>query len=205
MKTANKTLMSEALESLKGKWAQAVYLVFVYGIFTLFLKLTPILGGLISLIVSGPIALGFAIFWLNISRGKEAKVLQVLEPFNTWWRAVKAYLLLIIYILLWTLLLIIPGIIAAFSYAMTYYILADDKDIGVNAAIDKSKEMMKGNKWKLFCLYLRFIGWALLCVLTLGIGFLWLVPYVSVSLAKFYDDIKSQKSEVINTELAAVA
>jgi uncharacterized membrane protein len=98
---------------------------------------------------------------------------------------------MILFILLWTLLLIIPGIIAAISYSMTFYILADDNSIGAMDAIDKSKKMMDGYKWKCFCLGLRFLGWALLCILTLGIGFLWLMPYMQVSMAKFYDDVKA--------------
>ena len=90
------------------------------------------------------------------------------------------------------LLLIIPGIIAALSYAMTYYIIVDNESIGALEAIRQSKEMMRGNKWKLFCLGLRFFGWSLLCLLTLGIGYLWLIPYMAISFAKFYGDISSQ-------------
>ena len=115
------------------------------------------------------------------------------EGFNTWLRSFKAYFLMILYIFLRLLLLIVPGIIAIYAYSQTYYILADDKNIGINDAIKKSKEMMMGNKWKLFCLGCRFIGWGLLCMLTFGIGFLWLVPYAQVSIAKFYDDVKGSQ------------
>ena len=88
------------------------------------------------------------------------------------------------------LVFIIPGIIKAFAYSMTFYIMVDDKEIGANDAIEKSQKMMYGNKWKLFRLELRFFGWALLCILTLGIGFIWLIPYMQVTMVKFYDDIK---------------
>jgi uncharacterized membrane protein len=74
---------------------------------------------------------------------------------------------------------------------MAFYIMADNKDINGLDAIKKSKAMMYGNKWKLFCLGCRFIGWTLLCILTFGIGFLWLMPYGSTSIAKFYDDIRA--------------
>jgi hypothetical protein len=73
---------------------------------------------------------------------------------------------------------------------MTYYIIAENDSIGPLEAITKSKEMMRGNKWKFFCLGFRFLGWGVLCILTLGIGFLWLFPYMIVSYAQFYDDIK---------------
>jgi uncharacterized membrane protein len=84
----------------------------------------------------------------------------------------------------------IPAMIAQFRYSQTYYLLCDVPDIGPLVAIQRSKQMMIGNKWKLFCLQLRFIGWALLCILTLGIGFLWLIPYMTVSISAFYDDVK---------------
>jgi uncharacterized membrane protein len=91
---------------------------------------------------------------------------------------------------LWALLLVIPGIIAALGYSMTFYILADDESIKAEDALKKSKLMMEGHKLKLFYLYLRFFLLALLCVLTLGIGFLWLIPFINITMAKFYDDIR---------------
>jgi len=101
---------------------------------------------------------------------------------------------MIIFTVLWTLLLIIPGIIAAISYSMTFFIMADDDSIDAMAAIDKSKAMMNGYKMKYFRMNLRFLGWSLLCFLTLGIGFLWLIPYMYVSYVKFYDDIKNNNT-----------
>ena len=80
-------------------------------------------------------------------------------------------------------------IVASLRYSQTFYILADQTTPGALAAISGSKQMMHQSKWKLFCLYWRFFGWYLLCLLTLGIGLLWVVPYVSVSIAKFYDDL----------------
>jgi uncharacterized membrane protein len=137
--------------------------------------------------------LGISIFSLSISRNQEARLEQIFDGFNNFGTALGAYLLMILFIILWMLLLIIPGIIAALSYSMTFYILADDKTIPAMDAIDKSKAMMDGYKWKLFCMGLRFFLLALLCILTLGIGFLWLFPYMQVSAAKFYDDIKGNQ------------
>jgi len=193
MKTTNSTLTQMARESLDGKWGLAVLGTFVYFIVLmgvqLLAEIDPLLM-IVTLIISGPIALGFIIFSLNISRDNDPKVENIFEGFQNFKSAVGAYLLMLLFIFLWMLLLIIPGIIAAFSYSMTFYILADDPSISPMDAIDKSKAMMKGNKWKYFLLNLRFLGWALLCLLTFGIGFLWLMPYIQVSIAKFYDDIK---------------
>ena len=193
MKTTNSTLTQMTRESLNGKWGLAVLGTFVYFIVLmgvqLLAEIDPLLM-IVTLIISGPIALGFITFSLNISRDNDPKVENIFEGFQNFKSAVGAYLLMLLFIFLWMLLLIIPGIIAAFSYSMTFYILADDPSISPMDAIDKSKAMMKGNKWKYFLLNLRFLGWALLCLLTFGIGFLWLMPYIQVSIAKFYDDIK---------------
>jgi uncharacterized membrane protein len=193
MDTENVKLMKMARESLKNKWGLAIGTFFIYILLTGIIQVTTEFSpfsGIVSLIVSGPMALGIAIFSINISRNQEARLEQIFQGFNTFGTSLGANLLMTLFILLWSLLLIIPGIIAALSYSMTFYILADDSSIGAMDALRKSKKMMHGYKWKYFCLGLRFLGWALLCILTFGIGFLWLFPYMGVSMAKFYEDIK---------------
>ena len=93
------------------------------------------------------------------------------------------------YVLLWSLLFIIPGIIATYSYAMTEFILAEHPELTASEAIARSKEMMSGNRWCLFCLHFSFIGWDILSSLTLGIGNLWLHPYKQAANAVFYREI----------------
>ena len=88
------------------------------------------------------------------------------------------------------MLLIIPGFIAVFKYSMVNYILVDEPEIGALEAISKSKEMMDGHKLDLFILRLSFLGWILLGLLTFGILYIWLVPYMNVTTVKFYDSIK---------------
>lgn len=190
----NKVLMKEARESLSGKWGLAVGGFFVVIVISLVASLMEGFGQIVSLLITGPISLGVAIFALSIARGQDTKIEQVFHGFSHFIKALGAYLLVLLYVILWSILLIIPGVIAAFSYSMVFYILADNNSIKVTDALKQSKEMMKGYKWKLFFLSLRFIGWALLCVLTLGIGYLWLAPYMNVSFAKFYDDIKTQSN-----------
>lgn len=90
---------------------------------------------------------------------------------------------------LWTLLLIIPGIMASYSYAMTGYILAEHPELTASEAIAQSKDMMAGNRWRLFCLQFSFIGWDILCALTLGIGNLALRPYRHAAEAAFYREL----------------
>jgi uncharacterized membrane protein len=193
-KTENSVLMAQARESLHGKWGLAIGTSIVYLLVLIPIQLIPFLGFIASILITGPMAVGLAIFALSISRKKDARVGQLFEGFEKFGVSVGAYLLQAIFVILWMLLLIIPGIIAALSYALTFYIIAENDSIGPLEAITKSKEMMQGNKWKLFCLGCRFLGWALLCILTLGIGLLWLMPYMMVSFAKFYDDVKSQEA-----------
>ena len=189
----NAVLMQMARESLRGKWNTVVPIFLIYIIITAALQgvseVFP-LAGLISLILSGPIALGISIFSLNIAGDNDLKAEQLFEGFKNFGTSVVAYLLMVIFILLWSILLIIPGIIAALSYSMTFFIIAEDSSIDAVEALKKSKEMMDGHKWKYFCLSLRFIGWALICILTLGIGFIWLLPYIQVTTVKFYEDIQ---------------
>ena len=100
-----------------------------------------------------------------------------------------------LFILLWTLLLIVPGIMKSMAYAMTEYILLDNPEISAEDAIHKSRVMMDGHKMKLFLMYLSFIGWAILCLFTLGLGFLLLVPYIETSVATFYQDLLEEQKK----------
>ncbi|MBO7575052.1 MAG: DUF975 family protein [Bacteroidales bacterium] len=98
-------------------------------------------------------------------------------------------------VFLWSLLFLIPGIIMSFSYAMTPYILEEHPEIGAWDASTRSKEIMTGHRFDLFWLYLSFIGWAVLCILTFGIGLFWLIPYMSASEIGFYEDLKAEQGE----------
>ncbi|MFK5880566.1 MAG: DUF975 family protein [Flavobacteriaceae bacterium] len=197
MSTQNSELMKIAKDSLTGKWGLAVGTFLIYTLITVALEM---LGqdypsvSLVSLILAGPFTLGIAIFSLNLSRDTKAETNQIFEGFKNFGNAIGAYLLMVLFIFLWTLLLIIPGIIAAISYSMTFFIIAENPDIKPMEAIDKSKAMMDGYKLKYFYLGLRLFGLGLLCILTLGIGFLWLIPYANVCVAKFYDDVKNNQN-----------
>ena len=190
--TTNKILMKQARESLAGKWWFAVGVFALYTIITAIIGSVKGFGPIASLIVSGPFILGLSIFSLHFSRNTGAKLEQIFEGFKDFGRSLVAYLIVVLFTLLWTLLLIIPGIIASLAYSQTFFILADDKGISGRDAVKKSKKMMYGYKWKYFCLGLRFIGWGLLAIITLGIGLLWLIPYMQISRAKFYDDVKGE-------------
>lgn len=112
------------------------------------------------------------------------------HTFSGYLRNVWAMFLMYLFVFLWALLLIIPGIIKSLAYAMTPFIIKDYPELSANQAINLSMKMMKGRKFDLFWLTLSFIGWMILCILTLGIGLFWFMPYWQTTLAAFYQDVK---------------
>ena len=200
MKTSNKDLMTSARESLSGRWLLAIgtfVLCFVIvGAFALINNsLIGDAGSVISTLFSGVFMLGIATFSLAVARNDDARPDMIFSGFKYFVKTLGLYLLMMLFIFLWMLLLIVPGIIAAISYSLAFFIMADDPSVGAMEALKKSKKMMYGYKWKFFCLCLRFTGWILLAILSLGVGFLWLIPYMYVSFAKFYDDLRVKSEE----------
>lgn len=191
MKTKNSEIMMHAREALVGKWGLAIGVMLVHYLLLAVASAIPFL----PLIIGGPMFLGLTIFSLSIARKENSQFEQLFEGFRRFGVSLAAFLLMILFVVLWSLLLIIPGIVAALSYSLVFYIIADDRTVTATEALQRSKKMMRGNKWKLFCLGFRFFGWFLLSVLTFGIGFLWLVPYMQVSFAKFYEEVKKGNGE----------
>ena len=186
-------LMKEARQSLSPQWGLVIGTYLVYMIVLTAAGFIP-LGGLF---LTGPMGVGFAIFTLKIARGKHAELSNIFDGFKHFANALIAGLLMVLIVGLGMFLLIIPGIIAALGLSLTFFILADTPEMSGTDALKKSWEMMKGRKGSLFILGLRFLPWALLCILTLGIGFLWLGPYMQVTYANFYDDVRRQLGEAL--------
>ena len=155
----------------------------------------PYLSYLLVFLIGLPLSWGLAIVFLDSFRGSEIRVEGILDGFKDYGRILGTTFLVYVYTALWSLLLIVPGIIKGYSYSMTSFILKDDPTIKYNEAIEKSMAMMDGNKMKLFLLHLSFIGWILLSCITLGIGFLFLTPYMSSAQAAFYEDLKKEQKE----------
>lgn len=186
-----------ALQSLTGNWGDAVVLTFIYGLITGILGIIPYLGSVLALLVGMPMGWAFTVAFLGLTRGEELKMGRLADGFNDYVRILGTTLLVQIYTFLWTLLLIVPGIIKSFSYAMTPFVLRDEPDMKYNSAIERSMQLMDGHKMELFMLYISFIGWAILACLSIGIGFLWLVPYMETTLAKFYEDLVEGETQTI--------
>lgn len=147
----------------------------------------------VAFVIGGTILLGYSVFRLNLVDRREARFSDIFSQFHRFGDGFCLNLLTALFIFLWTLLFIIPGIIAGFSYAMAPYIMAENPNCGARQALAESKEMMRGNKWRLFCLRFSFIGWIILGVLTCGIGLLLVNPYMQVSEAEFYREISGTR------------
>ncbi|MDR2162407.1 MAG: DUF975 family protein [Clostridiales Family XIII bacterium] len=119
---------------------------------------------LYELLVSGALMFGVMAVFLRYRRRQEAPTGMLFSGFSHYSRSLALFLLMAIFTLLWTMLFIIPGIIAAYRYRLAFFILIDNPDTGPLEALNISKELMRGNKWKLFCLDLSFIGWAIVAV-----------------------------------------
>ena len=198
---------NRALSALENKWGNFVAITFVYG---LIIGITQVLSGdkdspailhligLVLFILALPLTWGYQTLFLGAVRGGEATAKDMFEGYNKelFSRVLTTTLLYYVYVFLWSLLLLIPGCIKAYSYAMTPYILKDNPEMKNNAAIEESMRMMDGHKLELFMLDLSFIGWALLSLLTCGIGFLWLTPYMNMARVNFYEDLKKASVEV---------
>lgn len=187
----NSELRQSAREQLKGNWGTGILLCLIFSIIYSFPLFIPIIGPIICIILVGPLILGLYKCFLKLARHEPFIFENLFDGFKNFSSAVLSQLLIILLVWLWSLLLIVPGIIAVYRYSLVFYILNDNPNIGVKAALNSSKKMMVGFKWKLFCLQFSFIGWSILASLSLCIGYLWLIPYMFTSFANFYENIKA--------------
>ena len=142
-----------------------------------------------SIIITPAFSLSMVRVYLMVIRGDNPEVAHAFCGFDDFFSAFKVTFLVGLYTFLWSLLFIIPGIIKSYSYSMAYYIKLDHPEYTPTEAITESRRLMDGNKMRLFCLHLSFIGWAIVCLFTLGIGTFWLIPYMNAANAEFYQDL----------------
>jgi uncharacterized membrane protein len=201
---------AEARKQLKGRWSMAVLVILISWIIMQAFTSRGMtysyvngqlvrgvnnngfnnLASLVSLLLSGPITYGIATYFMKLVRGSEPLLEDMFAGFKYFINTFLLNLVTWIFIGLWTLLFIIPGIIASLRYSMSYYIMRDNPGMTAMESINQSKEMMSGHKGKLFLLTLSFIGWGILSILTLGIGLLWVGAYYNTAKVNFYEDLK---------------
>lgn len=181
-----KQVKAKAKVALQGNWFGAIVAFLLYVFLTALLEATGV-----GVLFVGVVTFGYAAFCLELVKCKKAKLGSFFRGmFQGFFKKWGASLLTGLYLCLWSLLLVIPGVIKYYAYAMTPYILYEKPDMGIRDAITKSRQLMKGHKWQLFLLDLSFIGWMLLSVLTLGIALFYVWPYYQAARAEFYKQIK---------------
>lgn len=188
MAISRKELKAAARQQIKGNVAT------FFGLSVILALISMVSGILVfgPLVLMGPLALGSTMFILEVVRTKDGKFETGFKGFKQFGSAFVASLLMNIFILLWSLLLFVPALIADLRYSMTYFIIADNPGISGMAAIKKSKEMMKGHKWELFVLRLSFFWWLLLVSITFGLAAIYVVPYMHATTANYYEKLKSE-------------
>ena len=184
-----KQVKANAKAALKGHLGLSIGVTLVIGILIGVASATVI--GAILLV--GPLTAGLAFFFMKLYRKENVSFNDSFGGFSNFSTNVGAGILVAIFTFLWSLLFFIPGIIKQLSYSMTFYILNDHPEYTAKQAITESRKMMNGHKGELFVLYLSFIGWDLLTVLTLGIlEIVYVAPYRAAAVAGFYESIKGE-------------
>ena len=201
-------LRNQAYEALRGKWTPAVVTSLVFcillGVAVSLSRVNALLYLIAYLGGASIVAIGMLYAcWDLFTKGTLPEAGALFAPFKQYARTVGAVLLVFVYTLLWTLLLVVPGIIKAYSYSMTFYILRENPEMTAGDAITASQKMMDGHKMDLFLLSLSFIGWAILASITFGIGYLWLIPYIYTAYAAFYETLKKETSVTPATSVSA--
>ena len=197
----NRTKLKQlAKRRLDGKVLLCFAVILLVGFVEGLVGLVPVMGFLATIIISGPLMISMSyIFYQLVAKNKKPEIEDLVLGFrdDNFLRGLVGYLLYAIFTFLWSLLFIIPGIIKCISYSQMFYIMADDPDIEAGDAMKKSMKLMDGHKMDYFLLQLSFIPWYLLCILTFGILYIWVAPYVSATNAAFYKEISSTKSQAI--------
>lgn len=189
MKTFNE-LKSSAKTQIKGKIGILFAMFLIIIAVSIASSFLPVLGFIANYLVGAAFTLGGAWVFLKIAKGEEVSVGNIFYGFEDLWTAIKAQFFMGLFISLWSLLLIIPGIIKAYAYSMTFFILAENKGMPVLEAITLSRKMMDGHKMDLFLLFLSFIGWFILTAITFGIAGIWVYPYFYATFSNFYLSVK---------------
>ena len=205
-----KEIKDAALAALKGKWGNYCCITLIYSLITgiisniasLLVKVDVIIGTicciLICLALLPPFGYSLTVVFLKAYRGIDSKIADLFNGYKDFLRIVLTMLLKCIYILLWSLLLVVPGIVKTISYAMTEFVLNDNPDLKYDKAISRSSQLMRGHKMDYFLFALSFIGWAILCMMTFGIGYFWLIPYFHTAKAGFYNDLLAEEAKAGN-------
>ena len=177
------------LQGKVGKLFLCMLIIFAIGMACGFI---PVLGWIASFIVTPALSVGLCLVYLGVTYGKDVEVSSLFNGFHYTGKALWLSILISVFTALWTMLCYIPGIVKSFAYSMAYYVLAENPNMTAREALSESKRITNGHKMDLFILGLSFIPWILLVTVTCGIAAIYVVPYMSLTTANFYHEIKGQ-------------
>ena len=200
----NQTYKNRALKSLEGKWVEGIIASLIYlviaGVGSSVVSLS--FGNDAQVMATGtqgiwtllclPLGWGFAVYFLNLIRNQDIGYERLFDGYKDFGRIFLAAFLVGLCETIGCILLIVPGIIAGLMFSQTCFILKDDPQVSATDAMKRSMEMMNGHKMELFVIWLSFLGWGILAVLTCGFGLLFLYPYMYSTLAHYYEDLKAE-------------
>ena len=193
-------LKEMAKQQIKGNIGMLFVIALIIGAISGAAGAIPPLALAVSIIVTPAFSISIIRVYQELARnGKKPEAKDAFAGFDDFWTGFKALFLVGLFTFLWSLLFVIPGIIKSFSYSQTMMIVAENKGIGAREAINRSKAMMDGRKMDYFVLGLSFIGWGLLCCITLGIASIWVGPYIQATMVNFYNDIKPAEATAEET------
>jgi uncharacterized membrane protein len=187
-------LRKKARETLGGNIFHTTWLTVLVACFLVSAVLSVVSATIIgTIILWGPLSFGLSRTIISTVRTKECKLENLITGFKEDLAGnIILGILQEVFIFLWSLLFVIPGIIKAYAYSMAFYIKADHPEYTYKQCLDESQKMMKGNKFRLFCLHLSFIGWIIVGSCCFGIGLLWVQAYMQTAVAHFYEDLRTR-------------
>lgn len=192
-------LKQVAKEQISGKIWLIFAMTLIVALMGFACGLIPFIGAIGTIIVSSAFAISFCMIYLKLANYEEISVNNIFDGFKITGKAIWLNIMIAVFTFLWSLLFVIPGIIKAYSYSMSYFILAEHPEYTAHEALEKSKQIMNGHKMDLFVLQLSFILWDILVGITFGIAAIYVIPYKSATIANFYNSIKDEE-EKINIE-----
>lgn len=188
---SRKEIKTLAKSAFRSRYWLCVLSLFLFSLITSSSSFT----GILMIILIGPLTAGINSFFIQVQQGREVSAgTMFVDGFGqNFGRKIGAYWWQFLFVWLWSLLFVIPGIVKTYAYSMQFYILADCPNVTAKDSLKLSMRMMKGNKGKLFVLHLSFIGWLILSAFTFGILYIFYVgPYIQQSVANFYLEVKAQ-------------
>lgn len=185
-------LKMAAKDQIKGNIGMYFVCMLIVSCISGALGYIPKVGFILSFIFLSPMILAFARINLGMTNGEKVQVKSLLESFDDFGKALLLNILASVFICLWSILLVVPGIIKALSYSMSFYILAENPDMDAMEALEESKKIMEGHKWEFFVLLLSFILWDILGCITWGLAYIYVAPYKNATIADYYNKIKNE-------------